>query len=120
MSEGSIIVAAKKLGIDDKSYYTKYSRLVHIEIPFTSQRKISVTFHILESAGYFNNLYLGCNEYTHIAIVKGAPEKVIFNDNIIIQPINIIYDKIKYILKNNSYYFFIMINIIFINFYPIN
>lgn len=89
MSEGALIVAAAKTNFGDSSeigfecelMHDQYKRIPEIEIPFSSARKLMITVHELETKSFFNgiNLEVGRNgpNFTHIAILKGAPEKVI-------------------------------------------
>eukprot|EP00921_Rhytidocystis_pertsovi_P021390 GHVQ01034169.1.p1 GENE.GHVQ01034169.1~~GHVQ01034169.1.p1 ORF type:complete len:1339 (-),score=193.81 GHVQ01034169.1:3291-7307(-) len=85
MSEGAIVVAAAKgrwgEAVGDSTTLTDYQRLVECEVPFNSSRKMMVTVHKLPNAGVFGHIGLAktidtAADYSHVAIVKGAPDKV--------------------------------------------
>eukprot|EP01053_Blabericola_migrator_P011801 Blabericola_migrator_1__11800@NODE_716_length_6749_cov_137_288387_g516_i0_p1_GENE_NODE_716_length_6749_cov_137_288387_g516_i0NODE_716_length_6749_cov_137_288387_g516_i0_p1_ORF_typecomplete_len1077_score212_70Hydrolase/PF00702_26/1_7e03Hydrolase/PF00702_26/2_6e46E1E2_ATPase/PF00122_20/2_8e03E1E2_ATPase/PF00122_20/2_3e45E1E2_ATPase/PF00122_20/3_7e02Cation_ATPase_N/PF00690_26/9_7e17Cation_ATPase_C/PF00689_21/6_8e03Cation_ATPase_C/PF00689_21/3_3e03Cation_ATPase_C/PF00689_21/3_1e15Cation_ATPase/PF132 len=84
MSEGAIVVAAAKAGygafdpIHYKDPATKYPRLDNLEVPFSSARKLMVTVHKCEG-GLFDGIDLNLTNKitTHVAVIKGAPERVI-------------------------------------------
>ena len=61
-TEGALIVAASKAGLDREAVESKYPRVR--EVPFSSERKMMTTVH-----------RVGDEEY--IAYVKGAPEVVL-------------------------------------------
>lgn len=61
-TEGALIVAAAKAGIDQTELETRYPRIG--EIPFTSERKLMTTIHKTPNA-------------EQVAYIKGAPEVVL-------------------------------------------
>ncbi|CRH03767.1 non-SERCA-type Ca2+-transporting P-ATPase, putative [Plasmodium relictum] len=85
MSEGPIVVAAAKVGYNfnnntsNNSYLKEYIRLDNLEVTFNSSRKMKITFYKLRKENIFENIYLeNFNKtYTHIAIIKGAPDKLL-------------------------------------------
>eukprot|EP00922_Rhytidocystis_sp_ex-Travisia-forbesii_P020428 GHVS01030061.1.p1 GENE.GHVS01030061.1~~GHVS01030061.1.p1 ORF type:complete len:1268 (+),score=170.67 GHVS01030061.1:216-4019(+) len=81
MSEGAIVVAAAKGRWGGASGQgDDYVRLETCEVPFNSSRKMMATVHRLTTAGWFHGVRLykeAENEFTHVAIVKGAPDRVI-------------------------------------------
>ncbi|VUC54779.1 non-SERCA-type Ca2+ -transporting P-ATPase, putative [Plasmodium berghei ANKA] len=89
MSEGPIIVAAAKAGYNifnnsennEENYLKKFKRLEDLEITFNSSRKMKVIFYKLIENNKFENINLKNNKtnvaYTHIAFIKGAPDKLI-------------------------------------------
>lgn len=85
MSEGPIIVAAAKIGYGfqnnavDNSLLTQQKRLDNLEVTFNSSRKMKITFYELKKENVFENIYLEDAEkkFTHIALIKGAPDKLL-------------------------------------------
>ncbi|VTZ75338.1 P-type ATPase HAD superfamily, subfamily IC [Plasmodium yoelii] len=89
MSEGPIVVAAAKAGYnifndsenDSENYLKKFKRLEDLEITFNSSRKMKVIFYKLIENNKFENINLKNHQknvtYTHIAFIKGAPDKLI-------------------------------------------
>ncbi|CAD2087945.1 non-SERCA-type Ca2+ -transporting P-ATPase, putative [Plasmodium vinckei brucechwatti] len=89
MSEGPIVVAAAKAGYsifnnsesDENNYLKKFKRLEDLEITFNSSRKMKAIFYKLIENNKFENINLKNNKanvsYTHIAFIKGAPDKLI-------------------------------------------
>lgn len=84
MSEGAIVVAAGKgrFGTNVHPFdnsLAEYERLVECEVPFNSSRKMMATVHKLPRADVFGTLHFGDDheQYTHVAIVKGAPDRVL-------------------------------------------
>ncbi|CRG95888.1 non-SERCA-type Ca2+-transporting P-ATPase, putative [Plasmodium gallinaceum] len=84
MSEGPIVVAAAKVGFcfnntSNNSYLKEYVRLDNLEITFNSSRKMKVTFYKLRKENVFENIYLEDSNktFTHIALIKGAPDKLL-------------------------------------------
>lgn len=90
MSEGAIVVGAAKArfgsplagkseraGMHDAKL--DYPRVADLEVPFNSSRKMMMTVHQLPSANFFGDICLNSdgNKYTHCAIVKGAPDRVL-------------------------------------------
>lgn len=79
MSEAALKVAAAKGKLTDaknSNYYQSYPRLADLEIPFSSKRKMMATVHGVAKQGSFS--VLTCNpDVTHIAILKGAPDRVL-------------------------------------------
>ncbi|MFC1879277.1 calcium-translocating P-type ATPase, SERCA-type [Chloroflexota bacterium] len=66
-TEGALVVAAAKAGINQQAAESQYPRVM--EIPFDSSRKRMVTIHNLQ-----NHLPGLTNGTGHIAFIKGAPE----------------------------------------------
>lgn len=85
MSEGPIIVAAAKIGygfrndVVDSSDLNQEKRLDNLEVTFNSSRKMKITFYELKKENMFENIYLEDAEkkFTHIALIKGAPDKLL-------------------------------------------
>ncbi|KAI4835643.1 non-SERCA-type Ca2 -transporting P-ATPase [Plasmodium brasilianum] len=85
MSEGPIVVAAAKTGYNflgntsSNIYLKDYVRLDNLEVTFNSCRKMKITFYKLKIENQFEQIYLhNENEkYTHIALIKGAPDKLL-------------------------------------------
>eukprot|EP01071_Lankesteria_metandrocarpae_P007669 Lankesteria_metandrocarpae@DN4745_c0_g1_i1.p1 len=90
MSEGAIVVAAAKArwssvpkllqtSSEIKDVTEAYPRLRLLEVPFNSTRKMMATFHKLAVPNKCGDVHLGGNgnTYTHVAILKGAPDRVI-------------------------------------------
>ncbi|SCN59014.1 non-SERCA-type Ca2+-transporting P-ATPase, putative [Plasmodium chabaudi adami] len=89
MSEGPIVVAAAKAGYNifnnseniEDNYLKKFKRLEDLEITFNSSRKMKVIFYKLIETNKFEKMNLKNNQanasYTHIAFIKGAPDKLI-------------------------------------------
>jgi magnesium-transporting ATPase (P-type) len=106
MSEAALVVGASKCrwAQDDDQLRDSYSRFAELEVPFNSSRKMMATVHKLPEAGSFNGIglrkpgvyrrrpsrdNLGDTQkapadgelgpdpaVTHVAIVKGAPDKL--------------------------------------------
>uniref|UniRef100_A0A3B0MYE9 Cation ATPase, putative n=1 Tax=Theileria annulata TaxID=5874 RepID=A0A3B0MYE9_THEAN len=75
MTESPLIVAANKCGLKPE-LLEDYPRLETLEVPFNSKRKLSITVHKLKVENKFEELEFqqkGKN-YTHVALVKGAPD----------------------------------------------
>ncbi|KAF8822081.1 putative P-type ATPase4, partial [Cardiosporidium cionae] len=83
MSEGALVVAAAKAGFgpnEDISVHSEYAALKELEIPFNSSRKMMITVHNLPQPGKFGGLTLllpSGDPVKHVAIVKGAPDRII-------------------------------------------
>mmetsp|Transcript_52975 Transcript_52975/g.113613 ORF Transcript_52975/g.113613 Transcript_52975/m.113613 type:complete len:1216 (-) Transcript_52975:58-3705(-) len=81
MSEAALKVAAWKGGLEDdnphsRNLNTKHPREKKLEVPFTSSRKMSATVHQLPASRSLATLHFGA-EYTHLAVVKGAPDRIL-------------------------------------------
>eukprot|EP01054_Gregarina_sp_Poly1_P010927 Gregarina_sp_Poly_1__10926@NODE_856_length_5950_cov_321_945436_g619_i0_p1_GENE_NODE_856_length_5950_cov_321_945436_g619_i0NODE_856_length_5950_cov_321_945436_g619_i0_p1_ORF_typecomplete_len1223_score165_92Hydrolase/PF00702_26/1_2e48E1E2_ATPase/PF00122_20/1e03E1E2_ATPase/PF00122_20/6_6e48E1E2_ATPase/PF00122_20/8_4e02Cation_ATPase_C/PF00689_21/1_8e04Cation_ATPase_C/PF00689_21/6_6e03Cation_ATPase_C/PF00689_21/3_3e31Cation_ATPase_N/PF00690_26/9_4e18Cation_ATPase/PF13246_6/4_6e10Cation_ATPase/PF13246 len=83
MSEGAIVVAAAKAGfgtfeVGMVDAAKQYPMVPTLEVPFSSARKVMITVHEVEG-GIFNGIDLNSvNKIcTHVAVIKGAPERVI-------------------------------------------
>eukprot|EP00917_Polyrhabdina_sp_WS-2016_P023401 GHVP01050744.1.p1 GENE.GHVP01050744.1~~GHVP01050744.1.p1 ORF type:complete len:1240 (-),score=214.13 GHVP01050744.1:1558-5277(-) len=87
MSEGAVVVAAAKGGwstLDDEVPEARnpidlYPRVAALEVPFNSSRKMAASIHQLLEENKFDNIILnyGSDEsYSHVAVLKGAPDKV--------------------------------------------
>jgi magnesium-transporting ATPase (P-type) len=82
MSEAALVVAASKCRYaqDDTALRKDYDRVVEIEVPFNSSRKMMATVHKLKTPGVFDNIAVpqadGSGPSTYVAIVKGAPDKL--------------------------------------------
>merc|ERR1712048_575591 len=86
MSEAALVVGASKCRYnqEDEKLRNEYQRLPELEVPFNSSRKMMATVHKLKTPGKFDNISLppppsqsGESAATsHIAIVKGAPDKL--------------------------------------------
>lgn len=84
MSEGALVVAAAKarwakvegLGMDGTKLYPSIEEL---EVPFSSSRKMMATVHRLQQNNYFDRLFLESpdSSFSYVALIKGAPDKVI-------------------------------------------
>uniref|UniRef100_A0A0G4HGD6 P-type sodium-transporting ATPase4 n=1 Tax=Chromera velia CCMP2878 TaxID=1169474 RepID=A0A0G4HGD6_9ALVE len=88
MSEGALVVAAAKArigiettGVPDASKdLDRYAREAKVEVPFSSARKMMASVHRLETPGQFETIKSGdsnAEAFTHIAVVKGAPDFVL-------------------------------------------
>eukprot|EP00915_Cephaloidophora_sp_WS-2016_P011999 GHVH01017459.1.p1 GENE.GHVH01017459.1~~GHVH01017459.1.p1 ORF type:complete len:1279 (+),score=199.22 GHVH01017459.1:194-4030(+) len=86
MSEGALVVAAMKSGFGNVANatdklnldpHTLYPRIDKFEVPFSSRRKMMATVHKLPKDGYFDGVNLGSDAYTHIAVLKGAPDFIL-------------------------------------------
>ncbi|EPT25301.1 P-type ATPase4, putative [Toxoplasma gondii ME49] len=90
MSEGAIVVGAAKArfgetvagqemcGMHDAK--ADFPRVQELEVPFNSSRKMMMTVHQLPAVNYFGDICLNNTtgtKYTHCAIVKGAPDRVL-------------------------------------------
>jgi magnesium-transporting ATPase (P-type) len=83
-SEGALVVAAAKAGIgwpceglrDLICAADTYRPEKSIEVPFSSSRKMSCTVHSMPTSKLFVGLQAP-TDATHVAIVKGAPEKLL-------------------------------------------
>lgn len=82
MSEAALVVAASKCRYaqDDDALRKDYDRVVEAEVPFNSSRKMMATVHKLKTPDLFDNIAVpqpdGSGPSTHVAIVKGAPDKL--------------------------------------------
>ncbi|KAL8425909.1 hypothetical protein ACSSS7_008277 [Eimeria intestinalis] len=76
MSEGALVVVAAKAGLTPETHRL-HPREAALEVPFNSARKMAMTVHTLPSVNMFAGVKLenGNNKYTHLAIVKGAPDR---------------------------------------------
>ncbi|UCH87902.1 MAG: HAD-IC family P-type ATPase [Thermoplasmata archaeon] len=63
-TDNALVVAAQKAGFDFKKTYKQYERIE--KIPFTSERKLMVTYHLDKDGP----------EHKILVIIKGAPEKI--------------------------------------------
>ncbi|EDL46865.1 P-type ATPase4, putative [Plasmodium vivax] len=85
MSEGPIVVAAAKAGYSfvtngsHHSYVKEYTRLDDLEVTFNSSRKMKITFYKLKKEDTFEYIHLQRpgKKFTHIALIKGAPDKLL-------------------------------------------
>ncbi|GAW82852.1 P-type ATPase4 [Plasmodium gonderi] len=85
MSEGPIVVAAAKAGysfITNENHNLcemEYTRLDDLEVTFNSSRKMKITFYKLKTENEFEYIHLegGNIKFTHIALIKGAPDKLL-------------------------------------------
>ncbi|SBT78701.1 non-SERCA-type Ca2+-transporting P-ATPase, putative [Plasmodium ovale] len=87
MSEGPIVVAAAKAGYSFVShpqehhhaFYRDYTRLDSLEVTFNSSRKMKITIYRLRVENRFEHIFLenGNKKYTHIALIKGAPDRLL-------------------------------------------
>lgn len=77
MSEGALVVVAAKAGLTS-AVHTSHPREVALEVPFNSARKMAMSVHALPTLNEFAGIHLGQNgnKYTHVAIVKGAPDRL--------------------------------------------
>ncbi|KAL8427456.1 hypothetical protein Efla_003903 [Eimeria flavescens] len=85
MSEGSLVVVASKAGLTPEAH-KQHPREALLEVPFNSARKMAMSVHALPSVGSFagvqlknsnsNNKDDSNGAYTHVAIVKGAPDRL--------------------------------------------
>ncbi|UKK00508.1 cation ATPase [Theileria orientalis] len=75
MTESPLVVAATKCGVTP-SIFEDYERLERLEVPFSSKRKMSMTVHKLKKQNHYEylNLERGTIKFTHVALVKGAPD----------------------------------------------
>lgn len=74
---GSLVVVAAKAGLTPE-VHKLYPREAALEVPFNSARKMAMSVHALPAANVFAGIQLqqGDKKYTHIAVVKGAPDRV--------------------------------------------
>ncbi|PFH31327.1 putative P-type ATPase4 [Besnoitia besnoiti] len=86
MSEGAIVVGAAKAQIGDAVQGSatdpsaEYTRAKELEVPFNSSRKMMMTVHKLPAVNMFGDIALknpNGAQYTHCAIIKGAPDRVL-------------------------------------------
>ncbi|KAL8449364.1 hypothetical protein Emag_003654 [Eimeria magna] len=77
MSEGALVVVAAKAGLTPETHRL-HPREALLEVPFNSARKMAMSVHALPSVNMFAGIKLenGSNKYTHLAIVKGAPDRL--------------------------------------------
>ncbi|OEH74329.1 hypothetical protein cyc_04291 [Cyclospora cayetanensis] len=77
MSEGALVVLAAKAGINADCHAT-HAREASLEVPFNSGRKMAMSVHALPIKDCFAGIDLHSRgvEYTHVAIVKGAPDRL--------------------------------------------
>lgn len=77
MSEGALVVLGAKVGLTAETHKS-HPREALLEVPFNSARKMAMSVHSLPSANVFAGIKLDGNnhKYTHIAIVKGAPDRL--------------------------------------------
>ncbi|UKJ88093.2 cation ATPase [Theileria orientalis] len=75
MTESPLVVAATKCGLTP-SIFEDYERLDRLEVPFNSKRKMAMTVHKLKTQNRYEylNLERGSVKFTHVALVKGAPD----------------------------------------------
>ncbi|EAN33958.1 HAD ATPase P-type family IC family protein [Theileria parva strain Muguga] len=75
MTESPLVVAANKCGLKPE-LLDDYPRLENLEVPFNSKRKLSITVHKLMVENKFEELEFQQKgkKYTHVALVKGAPD----------------------------------------------
>nr|PVC51915.1 cation ATPase [Theileria orientalis] len=75
MTESPLVVAATKCGVTPV-VLEDYERLERLEVPFNSKRKMSMTVHKLKTQNRYEylNLERGALKFTHVALVKGAPD----------------------------------------------
>ncbi|BAM39164.1 cation ATPase [Theileria orientalis strain Shintoku] len=75
MTESPLVVAATKCGVTPV-VLEDYERLERLEVPFNSKRKMSMTVHKLKTQNRYEYLDLerGALKFTHVALVKGAPD----------------------------------------------
>eukprot|EP01068_Selenidium_serpulae_P017225 Selendium_serpulae@DN6362_c0_g1_i6.p1 len=81
MSEGAIVVAAAKARLGAAVGYDPlcdFPRNKELEVPFSSSRKMMATIHKLSENDAFEGVDLARpgRQFTHVAIVKGAPDRV--------------------------------------------
>eukprot|EP00747_Dinoflagellata_sp_TGD_P095372 gnl/TRDRNA2_/TRDRNA2_166452_c0_seq2.p1 gnl/TRDRNA2_/TRDRNA2_166452_c0~~gnl/TRDRNA2_/TRDRNA2_166452_c0_seq2.p1 ORF type:complete len:1111 (+),score=220.24 gnl/TRDRNA2_/TRDRNA2_166452_c0_seq2:146-3478(+) len=77
MSEAAIVVgAAKARFCEGASESAPYERLPDLDVPFSSARKMCATIHKCAKPGMFGGMKLQSSSYTHVAIVKGAPDRL--------------------------------------------
>ena len=81
MTEGALKVAAAKGGFKDtglsgETLLKSHRRLADLDIPFTSHRKVMASVHELPENRRLASLQFP-PDCTHIAIIKGAPEKLL-------------------------------------------
>lgn len=81
MTEGALKVAAAKGGYwDDEgaghALHSMCVRLSDMEVPFTSDRKMMATVHMLPESRRVESLEFA-SDCTHFAILKGAPDKLV-------------------------------------------
>lgn len=76
-TSGALVVVAAKAGLTPAAHLS-HPREVSLEVPFNSARKMAMSIHALPSPNEFAGIKLGQNnnKYTHVAIVKGAPDRV--------------------------------------------
>lgn len=86
MSEGAIVTAAAKARYKDASVHQAYTREEDLEVPFNSSRKMMATIHKLnpkDGPNKFGTVGLklkgGHQNFTHVAVVKGAPDRLVPN-----------------------------------------
>eukprot|EP00746_Dinoflagellata_sp_MGD_P124567 gnl/MRDRNA2_/MRDRNA2_59165_c0_seq1.p1 gnl/MRDRNA2_/MRDRNA2_59165_c0~~gnl/MRDRNA2_/MRDRNA2_59165_c0_seq1.p1 ORF type:complete len:1304 (-),score=294.04 gnl/MRDRNA2_/MRDRNA2_59165_c0_seq1:516-3950(-) len=86
MSEGAIVTAAAKARFMNDSIHGEYERNSDLEVPFNSSRKMMATIHKLNPkdgpnkfGGLGFKLKGGHQNYTHFAVVKGAPDRLVPN-----------------------------------------
>ena len=74
---GALVVAAAKAGLT-ASMRSLYPREASLEVPFNSSRKMAVSVHKLQTPNQFADILLTDDGkvYTHVAVVKGAPDRV--------------------------------------------
>lgn len=84
MSEGAIVVACAKGRVGGpesaQDFYQLYPRNEMLEIPFSSSRKMAASVHALPQgrSDRFEFLkFVDGEKYTHIAVVKGAPDRLL-------------------------------------------
>lgn len=81
---GALVVVAHKAGLDEGTRQL-YEREVSLEVPFNSSRKMAASVHRLPSSGDFAGLNLNRSDlqFSHVAVVKGAPDRVSGNFRIL-------------------------------------
>jgi len=82
MSEAALVVAASKCRYDQNNdaLRKEFEMLKDCEVPFNSSRKMMATVHKLKTPDFFDNIGIkqpdGSGPSTHVAILKGAPDKL--------------------------------------------
>lgn len=83
LSEGALVVAAAKAGIGSPTDGLNLTDVTQIypgdpdcEIPFSSDRKMACTVHAVGEGLFAGGLCVGA-EVSHVAIVKGAPDRLL-------------------------------------------
>ena len=79
-SEVAFVVAARKARLGTQQQ-KMFPRLIDVEVPFASSRRMAATVHQLDSSSRFGHIQ--CEEsFSHVAIIKGAPDAIMsYNGN---------------------------------------